>query len=268
MKSIRFYDLQTRSIFDSDYRNLKWMVYKQLAFGRYTIEDGVCKVHVISDEIGCLEVIIDKTTRNKDFVDDLEKNNMDLVNRESAVNHFLNSLKKDYRDNNKYEVDEEIHILVISLEKYKKEHTIKGSDLELIYFFKLYSPRKELLNNDMREYYGAGYIDYEKQICVQGASPIIHNDDGLNGIWASSKNSIINSIYYGERGLFGNSLFILKPLQDCEYFLFPLNPDGDFSSVKEIIGDRFQVMMKMELPAEPEKCEQVIDIELKKSISM
>ncbi|HEM3718341.1 TPA: hypothetical protein U1D18_002086 [Streptococcus suis] len=257
MRTLDFNDLLT------DYNDLKWLVYKQLAFGRYMIEGTVCKVIVNSEKEGCLEVQIDTTFKNKEIADDIDKN-IHLVSKEPAVRYLVSSLRLEYRNNNNWEMKNENNIFLFFLEKYKKRHTKNGCDLETVEILKLYSPKKELLNNDKRENYGAGFIDYEEQICNQGANPIIHNEGGLNGIWASTKAGFNNSISEENRNDFGSSLFILKPLKDCQYFIFPVKSDGDFSGAKEIIGDRFQVVKKLELPNDIKEWEQVVSVELEK----
>ncbi|MGV3088031.1 hypothetical protein ACEE12_00720 [Streptococcus suis] len=263
MEKLYFDNLQMKSKFDKHYRTLKWLAYKQLAFGRYTIEDNECKVYIINKKRNDhFEVIIDRTVRYKEIVDDLEQNNMDLVVREGAVRNFVNFLKNYNRDNNNFE--DEIPFLVELLKKYKNKHTISGSALGSIVFFKLYSPRKEYINNEMREIYGAGYIDYEMQIGSQGSLPVIHNDGGLNGIWASTESGLKGSINDESRDCFGGSLFILRPLKKCQYFVFPLNSNRGFSNAKEVIGDKFQVLKKIELPMDLNLWEQFINSQIEK----
>lgn len=265
MRTMDFNDLRMASIFDRDMEKLKRLVYKQLAFGRYKIEGTTCRVRIRIGETEFLEVLIDNTIYiTQDLHVDIH-NCKKIYSKEPALEYFANYLENYNRDNNRYE--DEIYVLVLLLEKYKKEHTISGCDLETVEILKLYSPKKELLNNDKRENYGAGFIDYEKQIHDQRAFPIIHNEGGLNGIWASTKAGFNNSISEENRNDFGSSLFILKPMEDCQYFIFPVKSNGDFSGAKEIIGDRFQVVKKMELHNDINEWEQVGSAELNELIS-
>lgn len=262
MRTMDFNDLRT---FDGDMKKLKRLVYKQLAFGRYKIEGTTCRVRILIGEKEFLEVLIDNTIYiNQDLHKDIH-NCKKIYSKEPALEYFANYLENYNRDNNRYE--DEIYVLVLLLEKYKKVHTINGCVLETVEILKLYSPKKELLNNDKRENYGAGFIDYEKQIHDQRAFPIIHNEGGLNGIWASTKAGFNNSLSEENRNDFGSSLFILKPMEDCQYFIFPVKSNGDFSGAKEIIGDRFQVVKKMELPNDINEWEQVVGAELNELIT-
>ncbi|WP_105107835.1 hypothetical protein [Streptococcus suis] len=118
MRTMDFNDLRMASIFDWDMEKLKRLVYKQLAFGRYKIEGTTCRVRIRIGETEFLEVLIDNTIYiNQDLHVDIY-NCKKYYFKEPALEYFANYLKNYNRDNNRYE--DEIYVLVLLLEKYKK----------------------------------------------------------------------------------------------------------------------------------------------------
>ncbi|HGI1594186.1 TPA: hypothetical protein ACJQEX_001766 [Streptococcus pyogenes] len=104
-----------------------------------------------------------------------------------------------------------------------------GYKLKCKRLFKLFSKDELLLNKNIRDEYGVVWIDYVSQLRTSGN--IIYDENNINGLWAMTPKALSD---IGDKSIenYGNNIFILEPISDCNY----LETD------MEIIGDRFKVL--------------------------
>ena len=208
--------------------NIESLVYKQLAVGRYDIVDDTCLVNIQTTTGEFIQVQIGKhITRGEIY----KRIDIDLL-KEPAVKLFHMSLY--------YGIDKDTtgkQSLIIFLNQYKEKYLKKGRNIHKQYFYKIYSSNPDELNNPLRERYGAKFIDYEKQIANCFFRKKIHNENGLNGIWATSLNQLLNVVNPNQLyENFGDGLFVLKLSKNCAYFHF------NIENKEEIIGNEFIVV--------------------------
>lgn len=237
--------LEFRNIYsDARQKNIESLVYKQLAFGRYDISDDTCKVTVEITTGEFRKVQIDKNITRGIISKRIDA---DLL-KEPAIKLFDRALF--------YGLDKDStgkQSLIIFLNQYKEKYLKKGRDIDRLYFCKLHSLNPDKLNNPLRGRYGAKFLDYKRQLANSFFKKTIHNENGLNGIWATNLNTLLhvdnpNQLYEN----YGNHLFILRPHKNCSYFYFSL--DGKI----EIIGDKFIVVKQIELPEDVSKWKEIL----------
>lgn len=214
--------------------NLESLVYKQLAFGRYSIIGNTCLVTIENTTGELIQVQIGKDiTRGKI----LNRIDIDLL-KEPAIKLFYWSLY--------YGIDKDTtgkQSLIIFLNQYKEKYLQKGRNIHKQYFCKIYSSNPDELNNPLRDRYGAKFLDYEKQMANCFFRKYIHNENGLNGIWATTLNTLLNEVNPNQLyENYGDRLLILKPSKKCTYFHFSIE------NTEEIIGDKFIVVKQKKLP--------------------
>ena len=228
--------------------NIESLVYKQLAVGRYDIVDDTCLVNIQTTTGEFIQVQIGKhITRGEIY----KRIDIDLL-KEPAVKLFHMSLY--------YGIDKDTtgkQSLIIFLNQYKEKYLKKGRNIHKQYFYKIYSSNPDELNNPLRERYGAKFIDYEKQIANCFFRKKIHNENGLNGIWATSLNQLLNVVNPNQLyENFGDGLFVLKLSKNCAYFHF------NIENKEEIIGNEFIVVEQKKLPIDVDEWKEIL-LELK-----
>lgn len=228
--------------------NIESLVYKQLAVGRYDIVDDTCLVNIQTTTGEFIQVQIGKhITRGEIY----KRIDIDLL-KEPAVKLFHMSLY--------YGIDKDTtgkQSLIIFLNQYKEKYLKKGRNIHKQYFYKIYSSNPDELNNPLRERYGAKFIDYEKQIANCFFRKKIHNENGLNGIWATSLNQLLNVVNPNQLyENFGDGLFVLKLSKNCAYFHF------NIENKEEIIGNEFIVVEQKKLPIDVDEWKEIL-VELK-----
>lgn len=224
---------------DKNNKKIIDLTIKQLSLGRYSFFNGVCSVKI---KYSCqlYKILIDSSLTRGDLRNFLN-NNLGDLNKEPSIINFNSRLISGM-----YEIDSEStgkQILVEFLKQYKEFHLKSGSKLEYNTLYKLYSRKYSELDYQMREYYGADYIDYAKQLKNQKwkMKKFINNEGNINGIWVMSSEYLKKCNNKNSVKLYGSRLLILKPLKKCEYFIFKVeNEEGLI--IEEIIGDRFQVL--------------------------
>lgn len=214
--------------------NIKSLVYKQLALGRYDIADDTCLVNIQITTGEFIQVQIGKhITRGEIY----KRIDIDLL-KEPAIKLFHMSLC--------YGIDKDTtgkQSLIIFLNQYKEKYLKKGRDIHKKYFYKIYSSNPDELNNPLRNRYGAKFLDYEKQMANCFFRKNIHNENGLNGIWATTLKTLLNEVSPNQLyENYGNRLLILKPSKKCTYLHFSIE------NKEEIIGDKFIVIKQKKLP--------------------
>ena len=211
----------------------------QLSLGRYSFLQDFCSVKIkYSDQF--YEILIDSTLTREDLRKHLNHNLGDL-NKEPSVNNFNSRLIYGM-----YEIDSNStgkQVLIEFLKQYKQFHLKLGSELKYKTLYKLYGKNQSDLDQQLREYYGAGYIDYAKQLKNQKwkFKKYINNEDNNNGIWAMSYEYLKKCANEETIKRYGNSLLILKPLKKCKYFIFKVENSNGLIT-EEIIGEKFQVL--------------------------
>lgn len=224
--------------------NLESLVYKQLAFGRYSIIYNTCLVTIekTTGELNQVQIGIDITRGEI-----LNRIDADLL-KEPAIYLFHRDLF--------YGLDKDStgkQSLIIFLNQYKEKYLKKGRDIHKKYFYKIYSSNPYELNNPLRERYGAKFLDYEKQIANCFFRKKIHNENGLNGIWATSLNQLQNVVNPNQLyENFGNGLFVLKLVKNCKYFHF------NIENKEEIIGNEFIVVEQKKLPIDVDEWKEIL----------
>lgn len=118
------------------------------------------------------------------------------------------------------------------LKKYQNAYYKLGSEFNGQIWYKLYS--KKEIKDEMRDLYQARWIDYEKQL---ENGNVIYDEYSLCGLWAMPLEIILQCFNDICKERYGDNLLIVKTVQDCRYL-----HDG-----KEIIGERFEVVQKIEL---------------------
>lgn len=196
--------------------NLATLVKKQLARGRYVIDGVQCKLNIlVSGEI--CEIILDDCS-------DIKK----IKNYATGSNEASCTLFDKFLHKKTYEYINNLSLIRI-LSEYKEYYVKPGYKLKCKKLFKLFSKDELLLNKNIRDEYGVVWIDYVSQLRTSGN--IIYDENNINGLWAMTPKAL-NDI--GDKSIenYGNNIFILEPISDCNY----LETD------MEIIGDRFKVL--------------------------
>ena len=196
-------------------------VKKQLALGNFFIENNSLRVEVnIKDETQSL--IIDDSINIK-----LVRNYSEVPSE--LVCGFLDKFLKQkiYDHGPKYS-------LINALIEYKEIYKVSGVNLRNRKLFKLFSKKENDLNIEFRNLYKAKWIDFTKQIS-QGNDEIF-DESHLYGLWTMTLEGLKDieekSIEY-----YGNFIFVLEPLKDCLYI----------ETDKEVVGQRFKVLLSMKL---------------------
>lgn len=118
------------------------------------------------------------------------------------------------------------------LKSYQDIYYKLGTEFDGDIWYKLYS--KKEIRDDMRDLYQARWINYEKQL---ENGNVIYDEYSLCGLWAMPLDMILQCFNDKCKNRYGDNLFILKTVSNCKYL-----HDG-----KEIIGDRFEVIQKLNL---------------------
>lgn len=147
------------------------------------------------------------------------------INDEPSVKYFINAMVLFIIENSE-------NTLMSALKKYKNKNYMPGKKYNDKYYYKFYS--KTPLKSSLRDSYNAKWIDYEKQL---ENGNIIFDELGVAGLFAMSGDTLFKAFNEVVKECYGSSLFILRLLDDQEYFC-----DG-----KEIIGERFEVIKKYDL---------------------
>lgn len=142
------------------------------------------------------------------------------------------------------------------LKEYKQKYYIQGTAMGNIVCFKLYS--KVEIKDEMKDLYQVEWIDYESQL---ENGNIIYDIFGVNGLFTFTEDTLYKCFNEVCEKRYGGYLLIVKPLPDCFYV----------NDEKEIIGDRFEVIDKIDLNKFEDigrliNCLHQIDIQSKKEM--
>lgn len=229
--------------------NFEDKIIKQLALARYNINNQECLVIIEGPRNKFIKVVIDNTFTRSVIRDRLNANLL----KEPVIKLFYTNLYHGIDPSTTGKQP-----LINFLTQYQIKYMKKGYELKNKLSYKFYSPDPKLLNTDLRKIYGVKYIDYNKQLDECTSKKIIHNEEGLNGIWtstpskleASLKEHFVNHLSTN----YGNILLILEVIDDCYYF----------ESDDEIIGNQFKVLEKIILPFEKKEWFKIIEDSLNK----
>lgn len=215
MKRVLFFDLihpNNGGIYNLS--EIKSLALKQISRGRFEMVD-----EEIISKIEFQGEIIKVVFTNEVSVSDFIKELCIADNREPSLDFMYN------------EISSCSLTLVQMINDYKQKNYILGSNINDAIWFKLYS--KFNIQSEIRKMYHAEWINYEKQL---EEGNIIYDTKGLCGLWAMPKEMLLKC--FNEQCLerYGSSLLILKPVADCYYL----------NDRKEIIGDRFEVIDKID----------------------
>lgn len=216
-ESICFENLESTNVLQKEIRLIKSLAIKQLSRGRFEIKGNECYVKILLDN-SVREIIF--TNKIKPSIFESEICLALLHSREPSLEFMRDKMNCSNKT------------LLVALKNYQDTYYKLGTEFEGEIWFKLYS--KEMIVNDMRNLYQARWIDYEKQL---EDGNIIYDEYTLNGLWAMPLEMILECFNDICKERYGDNLFILKTVSDCRYL-----HDG-----KEIIGDRFEVIEKLNL---------------------
>lgn len=216
-ESICFENLESTNVLQKEIRLIKSLAIKQLSRGRFEIKGNECYVKILLDN-SVREIIF--TNKIKPSIFESEICLALLHSREPSLEFMRDKMNCSNKT------------LLVALKNYQDTYYKLGTEFEGEIWFKLYS--KEMIVNDMRNLYQARWIDYEKQL---EDGNIIYDEYTLNGLWAMPLEMILECFNDICKERYGDNLFILKTVSDCRYL-----HDG-----KEIIGDRFEVIDKLNL---------------------
>lgn len=216
-ESICFENLESTNVLQKEIRLIKSLAIKQLSRGRFEIKGNECYVKILLDN-SVREIIF--TNKIKPSIFEREICLALLHSREPSLEFMRDKMNCSNKT------------LLVALKNYQDTYYKLGTEFEGEIWFKLYS--KEMIVNDMRNLYQARWIDYEKQL---EDGNIIYDEYTLNGLWAMPLEMILECFNDICKERYGDNLFILKTVSDCRYL-----HDG-----KEIIGDRFEVIEKLNL---------------------
>lgn len=213
MEQIYYRDL-LNSVKDERNRKILYYTQKQITRGNFHIKEDRCEVIAFYDNVKYLVILTDDISI-KEF-----SNNLVWIYGEPSDNFLKDHLY--HRDGS----------LFAELSNYQQSNCKPGRDYKKKYYFKIYS--KEKIENSLRELYNSGWIDYEKQL-EKGNE--IYDEIGVAGLFAMTFDIFMCSFNESSRSNYGNRLFLVKLLDDVNYFF----------NNKEIIGSRFEVIEKYDL---------------------
>lgn len=193
------------------YKYLTRYVVKQISRCRYKIKEEKCYVQArYNGEY--LQVIISNNTSVYEF-----RMQLYCANDEPSVEFMISKILDDRC------------LLIEMLKEYQSKYYISGKKLINHTWYKMYS--RIPLEDKYREQYDASWIDYEEQL---NHRKIIY-DEGIGGLWAMPAKLMLDCFNHICRTRYGNRVFVVKPIDDCFYFI----------DEKEIIGERFEVIDSM-----------------------
>ena len=195
-------------------------------------------------------VYIKKSMKVTEFLKEIEnfiEENMQRNIEESSlnllrckINNEITKKKQELRPHfgNEAKIEKEMNRclkLFDILEQYKLAYYKSGKEIKGTVLYKMYSEKEKNLNVDLRNKHGAKWIDYKRQI--NGKTGIIH-DEGICGLW-SMKSDYAKECICSEvcRYRYGDRLFELEPIDDCNYFI----------TDTEVIGDKYRVVKNFSL---------------------
>ena len=126
------------------------------------------------------------------------------------------------------------------LKEYKKNSLISGTMLRDEEWFKFYGVEEP--QDPLRNEYFVEWINYEEQL-KNGNT--IFDDRDLYGIFAMTYEGLYRSSLETLKYRYGNHVFIVKPLEQYNYFT-----DGI-----EIVGPRFEVLKKLDISKDEDMSE-------------
>ena len=203
----------------------------QISRCRYNISNHICKVNILLDNQERMVLLTDSISV------------IDFLGQISVAKGGFNEASLDILFNWCNAHLKEGNLLTV-LRDYQIKYYLPGIKYNNEIFYKLYS--KDKFTTDLREHYGASWIDYEEQL---EKSPFIYDTWGISGLWAFSRDTFIRKViteFNDEnhkiindtcKKNYGSQLFLLKTIPSCKYFY----------NGKEIIGDRFNVIKKYDL---------------------
>ena len=194
---------------------------KQLSRCRFSCTEERCELIALYKEEKYLVIV----TNEVSLQEIRERIFLFSINDEPSVKYFIDAMVL-------FKINHPEDTLMSSLKNYKNKNYIPGKEYKDKYYYKFYS--KTPLKSSLRDSYNAKWIDYEKQL---ENGNIIFDELGVAGLFAMSGDTLFKAFNEVVKERYGSSLFILRLLDDQDYFC----------DDKEIIGDRFEVMKKYDL---------------------
>ena len=195
-------------------------------------------------------VYIKKSMKVTEFLKEIEnfiEENMQRNIEESSlnllrckINNEIAKKKQELRPHfgNEAKIEKEMNRclnLFDILEQYKLTYYKSGKEIKGMVLYKMYSEKEKNLNVNLRNKHGAKWIDYNNQLTK---NDIISDDGGICGLWSMKPECAKKCICSKEcRDRYGDWLFELEPIDDCNYFI----------TDTEVIGDKYRVVKNFSL---------------------